>query len=46
MRIIWIAMVAGVLGLLAGIPLAQSDPQEEWLHGEACAADGPVICLD
>ena len=46
MRIIWIAVVASMLGLLAVMPFAQSDPQEEWLHGEQCATDGPVICLD
>lgn len=46
MRSIWIAGVAAALALLAAMPLAQSDPQEEWLHGEQCGAEGPVICLE
>jgi uncharacterized membrane protein len=46
MRSIWLAGVVAALALLAAMSLAQSDPQEEWLHGEQCGTEGPVICLE
>lgn len=46
MRSIWLAGVVAALALLAAMSLAQSDPQEEWLHSEQCGTEGPVICLE